>query len=122
MFNKNQDKFIVTSTTDVLYCNLNKPDNETDLDDELQIGSIENIQYDDINFYILANKKAGKLGFYLFLVNQENPRNEVIKGGKVKENWRQVISWNNKLDIGNCDMSIMYEQEKIHGTEKTREV
>jgi hypothetical protein len=53
----------------VLYCNIKKPDAETDLDDELRIGAIENITFDDINFYILANKKDNRLGFYLFLVN-----------------------------------------------------
>lgn len=66
MLNKAQDKFIVTSVKDVLYCNIKNPDNEVDLDNYLSISAIENIQYDDTNFYILANKKDEKLGFYLF--------------------------------------------------------
>ena len=53
-------------------------------------------------------------------MNQESPKNEILKGGKIRENWKSLISWNNKLDIGNCDMTIMTEEQRIdEHSEKT---
>ena len=101
---------------DVLYCDINNPEAETDLDEELNISAIENITVDEENFYILSNKKNHKLGFYLFQVKQSNPKNELLKGGKIKRNWKQLISWNNKLDIGDTDIAIMTEEKKIPGS------
>lgn len=43
VFNKEQDKFIVTSAHDVRYCNMSNPNLELDLDDELNIGGIKSI-------------------------------------------------------------------------------
>ena len=65
-FNAAQDKFIVTSTGDLRFCDVKNPDGEVDLDDELEIQAIESICADEKNFYVLANKKEKKLGFYLF--------------------------------------------------------
>ena len=65
-FNRAQDKFIVTSASDIRYCDLKNPSAEVDLDDELEISAIESITVDDEHFYVLANKKSKKLGFYLF--------------------------------------------------------
>lgn len=110
-FNRAQDKFIVTSTADVRYCDLKKPDAELDLDDELDISAIESITVDDEHFYVLANKRHQKLGFYLFQVNQKTPRNVKDKHGRVvAQNIKCLISWNNKLDVGNSEMAIMEER------------
>jgi hypothetical protein len=46
---------------------------EIDLDDQEGVEGIENITCDDENFWIIANKRDSKLGYYLFSVNQENP-------------------------------------------------
>lgn len=43
VFNKEQDKFIVTSAHDVRYCNMSNSNLELDLDDELNIGGIKSI-------------------------------------------------------------------------------
>lgn len=69
VFNKDQDKFIVTSATDVRYCNMKDVNLEVDLDDELNIGGIKSITVDSKHFYILANKLDKKLGFYLFQID-----------------------------------------------------
>lgn len=48
---------------------------------------------------MLANKKDGKLGYYLFSIDLKNPDGES----------EYLINWNNKLDIGNVDLQIMNE-------------
>jgi hypothetical protein len=54
---------------------------------------------DESYFYILANKKNGKLGFYLLRFDLNNPDEKVSF----------LICWNNKLDIADCDMNLMTE-------------
>ena len=68
---------------------------EIDYDDKESISVIQNIITDDRYFYVLANKKDGKLGYYLLQIDSHNPNK--------KENV-YLINWSNKLDIGNCDM------------------
>jgi len=62
-----QTKFIVTSAKDVLFVDMESMPNkvEIDYDDKESISSIQNIITDDRYFYVLANKKDGKLGYYL---------------------------------------------------------
>jgi len=73
-------------------------ENEED-QDKAKLSSIQNIipLYD--KFYILANKKGGKLGFFLLSIDANNPSAPPD----------YLISWSNKLDIGCCDMQIMKE-------------
>ena len=49
----------------------------------------------------MANKKNGKLGFYLLALDADKPKEPV----------EYLISWSNKLDIGCCDMNIMEEKD-----------
>lgn len=96
---------------------------------EIARQGVESITVDDKHFYVLANKKGSdwnpgskKLGFYLFQVPQAAPRNTKDKKGNVVENVKCLISWNNKLDIGNCDMAIMSENlTRPDGTQETRQ-
>lgn len=48
---------------------------------------------------MLANKKDGKLGYYLFSIDISDPHKQS----------QYYINWNNKLDIGNCDLHLMKE-------------
>lgn len=50
----------------------------------------------------MANKKELKLGYYLFNVDIDNPDKKST----------YLINWNNKLDIGNCDLHILKEKDK----------
>jgi len=72
---------------------------EIDIDDRENISSIQNIISDDEYFYILANKKDAKLGYFLLSIEIDNPSNDS----------EYLIKWSNKLDIGNCDMHILTE-------------
>lgn len=100
VFNKDQSKFIITSSEDILYVDIHKQI-EIDLDEREEVSSIQNIISDNNNFYCLANKKEARLGFYLFSVSMDDP-------DKTSE---YLIKWTNKLDIGNCDMHIMKEKD-----------
>ena len=110
MFNHDQTVFIVTSNRDILYVDIKK-EIEIDLDDKEGISSIQNIIQDDQYFYVLANKRDMRLGFYLFkiFINDPYPRPE--------DRAEYLINWPNKLEIGNCDLFMMYEQEEVDGKE-----
>jgi len=77
---------------------------EIDFDDREEIGAIQNIITDDSFFYVLANKRYGRLGYFLLMINVNNPEEECI----------YLIQWVNKLDIGNCDMYILNEACEQH--------
>ena len=53
---------------------------------------------DDENFYVFANKKDNKLGYYLFQINIKDPRKP-----------KYLINWKDKLDIADCDLQLMEE-------------
>jgi len=98
-FSFDQRKFIVTSSADILHVDLDSGI-ETDLDDQEEIGQIENILCDDDHFYIMANKKEGRLGYYLLYHPIDQPMNTDY-----------LIRWGNKLDIGDCDLQLMEEKD-----------
>ena len=56
---------MVVSKDDVLYVDMNVG-KEIDFDAKENVSSIENILADDNFFYVLANKKEHKLGYFLF--------------------------------------------------------
>jgi hypothetical protein len=104
-FNDNQTKFIITSSQDVLYVDTKQSDpskREIDFDDKEEIGEIKNICATKDRFYVLANKKESKLGFYLFSIELNDPENQS----------EYFIRWNNKLDIGDADMYYMTEKNE----------
>ena len=45
---------------------------EVDLDNEFKISDFKSILYDDGYFYLMANKRENKLGFYLIKIDQHN--------------------------------------------------
>jgi len=46
---------------------------EVDIDDAEGISDIKNIIYKSNHFYIIANKKESKLGYYLLDFDQDHP-------------------------------------------------
>lgn len=86
----------------MLFVDLHEDDpkkKEIDIDDRTGVSHIKSCMGDESYFYILANKKEGKLGFYLLRFDLNNPEKEVSF----------LICWNNKLDIADCDMNLMTE-------------
>lgn len=72
VFNEDQTKLIVTSSLDILFVDIKK-NLEIDLDDREEVSAIQNIISDNKHFYVLANKKEQRLGYYLFNVDLNNP-------------------------------------------------
>jgi hypothetical protein len=72
VFNLDQTKCILTSFDDVLYIDLETGD-ERDIDATESISDILNVVADERYFYVLANKKHDLLGYYLLLVDIEDP-------------------------------------------------
>ena len=70
---------------------------EVDLDQREDVSCLQNIITDDEYFYVLANKKEKRLGYYLFKVNIMDPDEES----------EYLINWTNKLDIGDCDLFML---------------
>jgi hypothetical protein len=48
---------------------------EIDFDEREEISAIQNIYASDTHFFVLSNKKEGKLGYYLFSIDISNPHN-----------------------------------------------
>lgn len=106
----------MTSEDEALYCNI-KNGKEIDLADQEGVAGIESVLADERDFFVLANKRDSKLGYYLFTVNQADPEGMGANSPKPKSGDKYLINWNNKLDIGNCSMHIMKEKfEKEDGT------
>lgn len=108
-FDKEQKKFIVTTNKDIYFCDIEKDTQPVDIDNNEGISSIQNIIAYEGKFYILCNKKFGKLGFFLLSLDMEKPEDAC----------EYLISWSNKLDIANCDMHIMTEGK---GDDKTTNI
>lgn len=71
---------------------------EVDIDEKIPIGEIEQIAYDETgqDFFILANRYHGTLGFYLIRFNEATP-----------EEFTFEIQMENKLDIHDCNIEIL---------------
>jgi len=81
-----------------------------DIDAEFNIGLIKGIQYDEGSFYILANKRQGKLGYFLMSMDERRP---IIKNknGLEELNGELIVNWQNKLDIGDANMHVLKNEK-----------
>jgi len=70
---------------------------EIDIDDNEDIANITNILYGDNKFYLMCNRRFGKIGYFLFSIDCKDP----------EANGEYFINWSNKLDIADCDMALM---------------
>ena len=77
VFNKKHTIFIVTSNYDILFVNMLEP-TEIDIDEQEEIGSIQNIVADETYFYVLANKRKEKVGVFLLMIHIEDPDRDCI--------------------------------------------
>jgi hypothetical protein len=98
-FNNTQRKFIVASNEDILFVDMDKKI-EIDLDEREEIEDIKSCLGDDSLFYILANKRYSRLGFFLLSFDLNDYGKEC----------NYLISWSNKLDIDDCGIHMMHEK------------
>jgi len=88
---------VVASPDDGIYVNVAR-NTEVDIDDEYNIGCIKEIIFDqeDRVFYILCNKYQEKLGFFVLRMREDDPNRSKF-----------LIKIKNKLDIGDCNISVL---------------
>lgn len=98
VFENDQNCFVVTTNDMTLFVNI-KTGEEVDIAANEDVKNIQNIGLSGNNdeFFILANKQEGRLGYYLFSVEIERP-NRIAT---------YLIKWENKLDIANCDIQML---------------
>jgi len=99
MFSADQDQFIATTYTNCLMVDM-KHQLEVDVDDNEEISNITNIIYGENQFYVMANKKCGKLGYFLFSLDTNDPEAPA----------HYFLNWSNRLDIADCDMALMMDK------------
>ena len=63
-----------------------------------ELSDIQNCTSCGKYFYLMANKKEGKLGYFILKIEIERPGNI-----------EYLMQWDNMLDIGNCNLSIFDE-------------
>jgi len=86
----------VCSINDILFMDLNKS-YELDIDSKESVGDILNIICQDNVFYVMSNKKNNILGYYLFMIDIDNPEGE----------YTYLIHWTNKCNIRQSDLSFL---------------
>lgn len=74
---------------------------EIDLDDMEELEAIQNCTCDDKYFYLMANKRERKLGYYILRI-------DINKPGDID----YLMQWDNRLDIGNVKLDIFEEKDK----------
>jgi hypothetical protein len=92
---------VIASADDGLYVNTTTK-KEVDIDDYFGIGLIKNIKFESETreFYLLCNREGTKLGFFVLRFNEKD----------VKE-YKFLIKYTNKLDIGDVEMFLNYRTE-----------
>lgn len=77
-------------------------DTEVDIDEKEKISDIQNIVSDDKFFYVLANRKNKKIGYYLFMFEIEKAHDKDYK-------YTYLINWMNKTKIAQVDINFLEE-------------
>jgi len=96
---------MINSFKDILYVDTLEKSlekKEIDFDEREDIQDIECICSSDTHFFVICNRSCSKLGCYLFSIEIKNPHNQCT----------YYINWTNKLDLGNCDLNVMKQENK----------
>lgn len=96
---------MVASQSDGIFIDT-KNNKEVDLDEIHDIRDIKDILYDeeDKMFYVLCNRKAGVIGFFLFQFSQDDPNV-----------YTYLTMWRHQLDIDDANMAISRGSDKRSG-------
>jgi len=99
--NEDQSGAIIGSDENLMYATSKGLD--INLSKEYDIEDVRNVIFDKGNFYILANKRDGKIGYFLIKFNFDRETNK----GEVDF----LINWEHKLPINDADMSVMSRKD-----------
>jgi len=110
VFNSKQDCFVVTSAKSVFFVNVRTKE-EVDIGTRECVADIQNITVSskDDEFFVLANKRDARLGYYLFRVKIDDPGAELTKDADGLPASDYLIRWENKLQIANCDIQMLQQ-------------
>ena len=99
--NSDQSKMVVSSQDDAIFIDISSQ-KELDLDEEYGLQKIKDIEYDEEDkvFYVSSNMYKNNLGVYILRI-YENDLN--IKS--------EVLQWHTRLEIGDVDLNIMWNNE-----------
>ena len=104
MFNEDQTACIITTFSDTLMINL-VDKIEFDLDKVFGIADIKNVVFYNDIFYVLANRRDGKIGYFILKLSEKNPLGDIAD--PVKKEKLFLMNHVNKLNIGDADCSIL---------------
>jgi hypothetical protein len=95
--------FTVASHNDGYWVDLKKL-YDIDIDELFNVIAISQVIYDheEQNFYLLANKKDGLVGFFLIRFNAKNPAQ-----------YQFVTMWQSLLELGDASMSLVRGQDSL---------
>lgn len=102
IFSDDQTKFVMASSSSCLYVDLKK-NLEIDIDQKEEVDEIMSAICVKDQFYVLANKKQRMLGFYVFIIDSNRP----------KDKCHYLINRFHGLDITDCNMHYMRPQGEV---------
>lgn len=111
-FNSRQNAAVIISDVDAAFVKFQTKKEravQVDLDDQEGIRWIRNVCIDRDKCYLLANKHESRVGLYLLQLDMNEPETPA----------RFLINWNNKLDIGDCRLAVMNNNNDPDGNPDT---
>ena len=105
VFNLDQTVFIISSKSDSMMIDI-VAKTQVDIDEQFGVHDFKALLYDEGYFYLIANKRNDKLGFYLLKIDEKNPFGSNIYDTHTFKEKMFLISWENKLDIGDVNIDI----------------
>ena len=109
IFNEEQDTCVIASASDGLMIDIRQHE-EIDLDSFYSISDIKKVIGVKDKFYIMANKRFTKLGYYVLVIDINDPIGNVTNPEEVEKQF--LINASNKLDIGNVDMYSLQDKTR----------
>lgn len=109
VFNQEQTCFVVNTAQQLWFVDI-KANKEFDIGEKEDVQNIQNvtISRDNTEFFILANKKGARLGYYLFVVAVADPQ-----ANKQPDSFSEyLIRWENKLEIADCKIQMLEDQDE----------
>jgi hypothetical protein len=79
---------------------------QIDIDDYFGVHDFKSLLYDEGYFYLIANKRNNKLGFYLLKISETEPLGKKVYNMHEFKDKIFLISWENKLDIGDVNIFV----------------
>jgi hypothetical protein len=106
VFNTDKSVFIISSKSNSLMIDI-KSQTQIDIDDEFKLNEFKQLIYDNGHFYLIANKRLDKLGFYLLKICAMEPFGPNNNKNTPQDKERMfMINWENKLDIGDVNIEV----------------